>query len=61
MADEKTYSENPIYLRVKEELNEAADIAIRDHAYIDATRQCAGGASYGGHLANWLQAISMSG
>ena len=41
-----------------EELNEAADIAIRDHAFIDATRQCAGGASYGGHLANWLQATT---
>lgn len=41
-----------------EELNEAADIAIRDHAFIDASRQCAGGASYGGHLANWLQATT---
>jgi len=41
-----------------EELNEAADIAIRDFAFIDASRQCAGGASYGGHLANWLQATT---
>ncbi|MEY3712835.1 MAG: hypothetical protein RL321_455 [Pseudomonadota bacterium] len=41
-----------------EELNEAADVAIRDNAFIDATRQCAGGASYGGHLANWLQATT---
>jgi dipeptidyl aminopeptidase/acylaminoacyl peptidase len=41
-----------------EELNEAADIAIRDNPFIDATRQCAGGASYGGHLANWLQATT---
>ena len=41
-----------------EELNEAADIAIRDFAFIDSTRQCAGGASYGGHLANWLQATT---
>ncbi|MBM4224313.1 MAG: S9 family peptidase [Gammaproteobacteria bacterium] len=40
------------------ELNEAADVAIRDFAFIDASWQCAGGASYGGHLANWLQATS---
>lgn len=41
-----------------DELNEAADEAIRRYAFIDATRQCAGGASYGGHLANWLQATT---
>lgn len=41
-----------------EETNEAADIALRDNAFIDASRQCAGGASYGGHLANWLQATT---
>jgi len=41
-----------------DELNEAADIALRDNAFIDASRQCAGGASYGGHLANWLQATT---
>jgi len=40
------------------EINEAADIAIRDFTFIDANRQCAGGASYGGHLANWLQATT---
>jgi dipeptidyl aminopeptidase/acylaminoacyl peptidase len=39
-----------------EELNQAADEAIRRYAFIDASRQCAGGASYGGHLSNWLQA-----
>jgi dipeptidyl aminopeptidase/acylaminoacyl peptidase len=38
-----------------EELNEAADAAMREFPFIDASRQCAGGASYGGHLANWLQ------
>ncbi len=38
-----------------EELNEAADAAIASYAFIDGARQCAGGASYGGHLANWLQ------
>ena len=39
-----------------EELNEAADAAMREFPAIDPARQCAGGASYGGHLANWLQA-----
>jgi dipeptidyl aminopeptidase/acylaminoacyl peptidase len=39
-----------------EELNQAADEAIKRYPFIDASRQCAGGASYGGHLANWLQA-----
>ncbi len=38
-----------------EEINEAADAAIREFGFIDGSRQCAGGASYGGHLANWLQ------
>ena len=38
-----------------DEINEAADAAIRQFPFIDGTRQCAGGASYGGHLANWLQ------
>jgi dipeptidyl aminopeptidase/acylaminoacyl peptidase len=37
------------------EINLAADAAIAQYPYIDASRQCAGGASYGGHLANWLQ------
>jgi len=37
------------------ELNQAADVAIERYAFIDGSRQCAGGASYGGHLANWLQ------
>lgn len=41
-----------------DETNEAADVALRDNAFIDASRQCAGGASYGGHLANWLQATT---
>ena len=38
-----------------EEINQAADVAIERFAFIDGERQCAGGASYGGHLANWLQ------
>jgi dipeptidyl aminopeptidase/acylaminoacyl peptidase len=36
------------------EINEAADEAIKRFSYIDASKQVAGGASYGGHLANWL-------
>ena len=39
-----------------DEINEAADEAIRRFRFIDGSRQCAGGASYGGHLSNWLQA-----
>jgi dipeptidyl aminopeptidase/acylaminoacyl peptidase len=38
-----------------DEINEAADAAIKSFAFIDGSRSCAGGASYGGHLSNWLQ------
>jgi dipeptidyl aminopeptidase/acylaminoacyl peptidase len=41
-----------------EEINEAADDAIRRFSFIDGSRQAAGGASYGGHLANWMQATT---
>jgi dipeptidyl aminopeptidase/acylaminoacyl peptidase len=41
-----------------EELMVAADEAIRRYPFIDASRQVAGGASYGGHLANALEAWS---
>lgn len=41
-----------------DELNEAADEAVKRFAFIDGTRMAAGGASYGGHLANWLQATT---
>ncbi len=37
-----------------DEINQAADEAIRRFSFIDAKRQAAGGASYGGHLTNWL-------
>jgi dipeptidyl aminopeptidase/acylaminoacyl peptidase len=37
------------------DINEAADEAIRRFSYIDASRQAAAGASYGGHLVNWLE------
>jgi dipeptidyl aminopeptidase/acylaminoacyl peptidase len=36
------------------EINQGADEAIRRFPFIDASRQAAGGASYGGHLTNWL-------
>jgi dipeptidyl aminopeptidase/acylaminoacyl peptidase len=36
------------------EINEAADEAIKRFPFIDGERQVAGGASYGGHLANWM-------
>ena len=36
----------------------AADEAIRRYAFIDAERQAAAGASYGGHMVNWLQATT---
>lgn len=38
-----------------DEINQAADEAIARYSFIDGSRQCASGASYGGHLANWLQ------
>lgn len=40
------------------EINEAADEAIRKFPFIDGTRQAAAGASYGGHLANWMEATT---
>ena len=40
------------------DINEAADEAIKRFPFIDATRQMAAGASYGGHLANWLEATT---
>jgi dipeptidyl aminopeptidase/acylaminoacyl peptidase len=41
-----------------DEINQAADEAIKRFPFIDGARQCAGGASYGGHLSNWLQATT---
>jgi dipeptidyl aminopeptidase/acylaminoacyl peptidase len=38
-----------------DDINDAADEAIRRFPFIDGARQAAGGASYGGHLANWLE------
>jgi len=41
-----------------DDLNSAADEAIRRFPFIDGARQAAAGASYGGHLANWLEATT---
>jgi dipeptidyl aminopeptidase/acylaminoacyl peptidase len=41
-----------------DEINQAADAAIGRYAFIDGSRQAAAGASYGGHLANWLEATT---
>ncbi len=41
-----------------DEINQAVDEAIKKYPFIDGTRLAAGGASYGGHLANWLQATT---
>ncbi|MEZ5463175.1 prolyl oligopeptidase family serine peptidase [Dokdonella sp.] len=38
-----------------DDVNQAADEAIRRFPFIDSGRQCAIGASYGGHMANFLQ------
>jgi dipeptidyl aminopeptidase/acylaminoacyl peptidase len=38
-----------------DDINDAADEAIKRFPFIDSTRQAAGGASYGGHLANWME------
>jgi dipeptidyl aminopeptidase/acylaminoacyl peptidase len=41
-----------------DDINAAADEAIKKYSFIDATHQCAAGASYGGHLSNWMQATT---
>jgi dipeptidyl aminopeptidase/acylaminoacyl peptidase len=41
-----------------DDINQAADEAVKRYPFIDATRQAAGGASYGGHLTNWLEATT---
>jgi dipeptidyl aminopeptidase/acylaminoacyl peptidase len=41
-----------------EEINEAVDQALRKYPFMDGARMCAAGASYGGHLANWLEATT---
>ncbi|MBL9205205.1 MAG: S9 family peptidase [Opitutaceae bacterium] len=41
-----------------DEINQAVDVALSRFSFIDGTKVVAGGASYGGHLANWLQATT---
>ena len=41
-----------------DEINQAADVAIKRYPFIDGSRQAAAGASYGGHLANWMEATT---
>jgi dipeptidyl aminopeptidase/acylaminoacyl peptidase len=40
------------------EINEGADEAIRLYPFVDGSRQAGAGASYGGHMANWMQATT---
>jgi dipeptidyl aminopeptidase/acylaminoacyl peptidase len=41
-----------------DEVNQAVDEALKRYSFIDGTRMCALGASYGGHLVNWLEATT---
>jgi dipeptidyl aminopeptidase/acylaminoacyl peptidase len=41
-----------------DEINQAVDEAIKRYPFIDASKLCAAGASYGGHLANWIEATT---
>lgn len=46
------------FLTPANEINEAADEAIKRFPFIDGSRQAAAGASYGGHLAFWMEATT---
>jgi dipeptidyl aminopeptidase/acylaminoacyl peptidase len=41
-----------------EDIDQAVDEALKRYPFIDGTRMCAAGASYGGHLANWIEATT---
>ena len=41
-----------------EEIDQAVDEALKRYSFIDGSRMCAAGASYGGHLSNWIEATS---
>jgi len=41
-----------------EEIDQAVDEALKRYPYIDGSHMCAAGASYGGHLANWIESTS---
>jgi dipeptidyl aminopeptidase/acylaminoacyl peptidase len=40
------------------EIDQAVNEALKRYSYIDGSRMCALGASYGGHLVNWLEATT---
>ena len=40
------------------EIDQAVNEALKRYPYIDGSRMCALGASYGGHLVNWLEATT---
>lgn len=40
------------------EIDQAVDEAAKLYPFIDANNACAGGASYGGHLTNWIEATT---
>ena len=40
------------------EIDQAVDEALKRYPFIDGARMCALGASYGGHLVNWLEATT---
>ncbi|MEA3139126.1 MAG: hypothetical protein QOK23_1295 [Gammaproteobacteria bacterium] len=41
-----------------DEINQAVDEAMKRYSFVDGSRLCAAGASYGGHLANWIEATT---
>jgi dipeptidyl aminopeptidase/acylaminoacyl peptidase len=41
-----------------DEINRAVDEALKRYPFIDGSHMCAAGASYGGHLANWIEATT---
>lgn len=41
-----------------DDINEAVDVALARFPFLDGSRMCIGGASYGGHLANWMEATT---
>lgn len=41
-----------------EEIDQAVNEAGKRYSFIDTANACAGGASYGGHLANWVEATT---
>jgi dipeptidyl aminopeptidase/acylaminoacyl peptidase len=40
------------------EIDQAVDEALKRYSFIDGNHMCAAGASYGGHLANWIEATT---